>query len=82
MNRKKAILKPIPVLDTDRQFLNMALALNKSPLTKHQAVRKIVGRYCVLCGVVATQMACFDAHGATVIEKYCDNRIKEMKFLG
>ena len=82
MNRKKAILKPIPVSNADRQFLNTGLALNKSPLTKYQAVRKIVGGYGASGGVVATQMVCFDAHGATVVEKYCNNCVKEMKFRG
>jgi hypothetical protein len=82
MNRKKAKLEPIPISDAGRQLLNTVLASNKSPLTKHQAVRKIVGEYCASCGVVAPQIACFDAHGAPVVEKYCDNRIKEMKFLG
>lgn len=43
MNRKRAILRPIPVSDADRQFLNSVLASSKSPLTKHLAVRKIVG---------------------------------------
>ncbi len=73
MNRRKAILKPIPVSDADRQFLNSVLASSKSPLTKHLAVRKIVGGYCSSCGVIASEKAIFDAHGATVIEKYCDN---------
>lgn len=82
MNRRKAILKPIPVSDADRQFLNSVLASSKSPLTKHLAIRKIVGGYCSSCGAIASQKAIFDAHGATVIEKYCDNCVKEMKFRG
>ena len=72
MDRRQAILKPIPVSTADRQFLNALLASNKSPLTKHVAVRKIVGGYCSSCGAIASQKAVFDAHGATVIEKYCD----------
>ena len=82
MNKKKAILKPIPVSDSDRQFLDTILASSKSPMTKHLAVRKIVGGYCSSCGAIATQKAIFDARGATVIEKYCDNCVKEMKFRG
>ena len=82
MDRRKAILKPIPVSDAERQFLNSVLASSKSPLTKHLAVRKIVGGYCSSCGAIASQKAIFDAHGATVIEKYCDNCVKEMKFRG
>lgn len=60
MNRKKTILKPIPVSDSDRQFLNTVLASTKSPLTKHQAVRKILGGSCSSCGAVATQKAVFN----------------------
>jgi hypothetical protein len=82
MNRRKAILKPIPVSDGDRQFLDAVLASNKSPLTKHMAVRKIVGGYCSSCGAIATQKAIFDAHGAALVEKYCDNCVMEMKFGG
>ena len=82
MNRKKAILKPIPVSDSDCQFLDTILASSKSPMTKHLAVRKTVGGYCSSCGAITTQKAIFDAHGATVIEKYCDNCVKEMKFRG
>jgi hypothetical protein len=66
MNRKKAILKPIPISDADRQFLNAVLASNKSPLTKHLAVRKIVGGYRSSCGAIASQKAIFDARGATL----------------
>jgi hypothetical protein len=80
MNRRKAIVKPIPVSDADRQFLNSVLASSKSPLTKHMAVRKVVGGYCSSCGAIASQKAIFDAHGATVIEKYCDSCVKQMKF--
>jgi hypothetical protein len=58
----------------------MVLASNKSPLIKHQAVRKIVGGYCSSCGATATQKDIFNAHGVTLIEKYCDNCVKEMKF--
>jgi hypothetical protein len=79
---KKAILKPIPVSDTDRQFLDAILASSKSPLTKHLAIRKIVGGYCSSCGAIASQKAIFDVHGATVIEKYCEYCVKEMKFRG
>ena len=82
MNKKKAILKPIPVSDSDRQFLDTILASSKSPMTKHLAVPKTVGGYCSSCGAITTQKAIFDAHGATVIEKYCDNCVKEMKFRG
>ena len=82
MNKKKAILKPIPVSDSDRQFLDTILASSKSPMTKHLTVRKTVGGYCSSCGAITTQKAIFDAHGATVIEKYCDNCVKEMKFRG
>jgi hypothetical protein len=80
MNRKKVILKPIPFSDADRQLLDAVLASNKSPLTKNIAVRKIVGGYCSSCGAIATQKAIFNAHGATVIEKYCDECVKQMKF--
>ena len=76
--RKKAILKPIPVPDADRQFLKSVLASSKSPLTKYLAIRKIVGGYCFSCGAIASQKAIFDSHGATVIVKYCDNCVKEM----
>ena len=82
MNRRKAILKPIPVSDAGRQFLNSVLASSKSPLTKHLVIRKIVGGYCSSCGAIASQKAIFDAHGAIVIEKYCDNCVKEMKYCG
>jgi len=76
------MLKPIPVSDADREYLNKVLASNKSPLTKHLAVQKIVGGYCSSCGAIASKKAIFDAHGATVIEKYCDNCVKSMKFRG
>ena len=80
MNRKKAVLKPIEVSDADREYLNKVLASNRAPLTKSVIVRKIMGSYCSSCGAVATQKACFDAHGATLIEKYCDDCVKTMKF--
>ena len=80
MNRKKAVLKPIEVSDADREYLNKVLASNKAPQTKHEVIRKIVGGYCSSCGAIATKKAIFNAHGVTLIEKYCDNRVKEMKF--
>ena len=80
MNRKKAVLKPIEVSDADREYLNNVLASNRAPLTKSVIVRKIMGGYCSSFGAVATQKACFDAHGATLIEKYCDDCVKAMKF--
>ena len=81
MNRKKAMLKPIEVSDADREYLNSVLASkNKSPFLKNLIVKKIVGGYCSSCGAIATQKAIFNAHGATLIEKYCDRCVKEMKF--
>lgn len=36
-------------------------------------------KYCVNCGSLATQIAYFDADGASIIERYCDNCIKLIK---
>lgn len=82
MNRKKAILKPIPVTEDDMQFLKEMLSSNKAPYMKNAAVRRIVGGYCSACGGIPTQKAYYDAHGATVIEKYCNDCVKQMKFRG
>ena len=35
-------------------------------------------KYCVGCGKIATQIAYFDADGATVIEGYCDKCVKSV----
>lgn len=35
---------------------------------------------CVICGNVATQMACFDEDGAIVLERYCDTCVKSIRF--
>ena len=53
MNRKKVILKPIQVSDSDREFSNTVLASNKSPLTKNIAVPKIDGGYRSAHGAIA-----------------------------
>jgi len=82
MNRRKAILKPIEISDADREYLNAVLASkNKSPFLKNIIVKKIVGGYCSCCGAVATHNACFDAKGATLIEKYCDECCAKKKYL-
>jgi uncharacterized OB-fold protein len=82
LNRRKAILKPIPVSDADREYLNAELASkNKSPFVKNLLVKKIIGGYCSSCGAIATQNAIFDAHGATLIEKYCDECCTKKKYL-
>jgi hypothetical protein len=44
-------------------------------------VKKIIGGYCSSCGAIATQNAIFDAHGATLIEKYCDECCTKKKYL-
>ena len=31
--------------------------------------------YCSSCGAIASQKAILDAHGATVMEKYCDTSL-------
>ncbi len=82
MNRKKAVFKPIVVAENDMQYLKTVLSSTLAPYRKNDAVRKIVGGYCVGCGGIPTQKVCFNVHGATVIERYCDQCISERKFTG
>jgi len=58
----------------------MVLASKQSPWRKELIVKRIVGGYCSSCGAIATHKALFNAHGATLVEKYCDNCVKEQKF--
>jgi hypothetical protein len=80
MNRKNAVFKPIVVAEDDMQFLKEIMASNKAPSIKHVTLKRIVGGYCTGCA--GTQKVCFHVHGATVIEKYCDQCIRDKKFTG
>jgi hypothetical protein len=44
------------------------------PFTNDPKDKKM--KICVYCANIATQIACFDVGGATVIEKYCNTCIK------
>ncbi|HYA84951.1 MAG TPA: hypothetical protein VEH06_16120 [Candidatus Bathyarchaeia archaeon] len=45
------------------------------PFTEHRGEKK----FCVDCGNVATQEALFQVDGASLIEKYCDICVKNIK---
>jgi hypothetical protein len=36
-------------------------------------------KFCVYCGNVATHTACFSVEHATVIERYCDTCVKNIR---
>jgi hypothetical protein len=66
---KRRYLKPMP---PDPEFENM------SKTTAHYK-HKLMGKRCITCNNIATQLLCHDVDGATFIEKYCEACASKIK---